>query len=234
MKIFRILFCTVAVNAWLSNIWERVSNTVSNTVSNAINHFKPNVSGFNKAENYAALRKAEAYNLNLYRVNEYPTSINVEWTQHSRCIWECSAKFYGWQYVPAGQPDQKYLVYVAADIDAPDSFNTLGYRDMLNFGIYTFENYGSNAIAFVIMPSEWKIYQHRFKTSSLNKMVSYVAKGIVSKTANAAAGAAAGAAIGSVIPVAGTAVGIVAGAVGGFAFSEVQDDYVGHFLRHVG
>merc|ERR1712113_587493 len=107
-------------------------------------------------------------------------------------------------------------VFVAEDGEAPDYFNTLGYQGMLNFGIYTFENYGANAIAFVIMPSDWEIYQHRFKTSTLNKIVSGVTTGIVSGTT----GAAAGAAIGSVIPVAGTAVGIVAGAVGGFAFSE--------------
>merc|ERR1712187_617726 len=130
--------------------------------------------------------------------------------------------------------DHKYLVYVAEDVEAPAYFNTLGYQDMLNFGIYTFENHGANAIAFVIMPSDWQIYQHRFKTSSLNKIVAGVTTGIVSGTTGAAAGAAAGAAIGSVIPVAGTAVGIVAGAIGGFAFSEVQDDYVGHFLRHLG
>jgi len=238
MKISQILFCTVTVNASLwDEIWKvsnTVSNAITNTVSNAVDHFNPNVSGSNKAENYFALRKAKAYNMDLYRVSAYPASIDVEWTQHSRCFWKCSAKFYEWEYVPDGQPDHKYLVYVADDVEAPAYFNTLGYQDMLNFGIYTFENHGANAIAFVIMPSDWKIYQHRFKTSSLNKIVAGVTTGIVSGTTGAAAGAAAGAAIGSVIPVAGTAVGIVAGAIGGFAFSEVQDDYVGHFLRHLG
>jgi len=241
MKIFKMLFFTVAVNAgwWdaFSHVFEDASHTVTDTVSGVVTHFRPNVffhKFFQQADNYAALEKAHAYNKDLYRLNEYPASIEVEWAQHSRCFWRCYAKFYEWQYAPAGQPDHKYMVFVAEDVEAPDYFNTLGYQGMLNFGIYTFENYGANAIAFVIMPSDWQIYQHRFKTSSLNKMVGGVAKGIVSGTASAAAGAAAGAAIGSVIPVAGTAVGIVAGATAGFAFAEIQDDYVGHFLRHLG
>jgi len=111
MKIFQILFCTVAVNAsWWDDIWKvsnTVSNAVSNTVANAVDHFKPNVFGFNvfgifKEENYAALRKVNAYNMDLYRVSAYPASIDVEWTQHSRCFWKCSAKFYEWEYVPDG------------------------------------------------------------------------------------------------------------------------------------
>jgi len=247
MKIFQILFCTVAVNGWglsPSAIWNTVSsgvssvaNTVSSGVSSAVNHFKPR-SGFSKSENYAALKKVEAYNMNLYRQNAYPASITVEWTQHSRCRWECSERFYEWQYAPAGQPDRKYMVWVADGVVAPYSFNTLGYQDMLNFGIYAFEQNGANAIVFVIMPSDWKIFQHRFKSSNLNKLVSGVTTGLVSGAAtaagSAAAGAATGAAFGSVIPVAGTAVGIVAGAVGGYAFSEIHDDYIGHFLRHLG
>ena len=171
-----------------------------NAVSDAVNHFNPSVSGSNKAENYAALREANAYNLDLYREKGFtPGVIDVQWTQNSRALFsKCSAKFYEWQYVPKGQPDKKYLVYVADEVDAPDEFNTLGYRDMLHFGIYTFEDYGANAIVFVIMPSDWKIYQHRFKTSVLNKIAKFL---------------------------------------GGFAFSNMSDmidNYVGHFLRHLG
>jgi hypothetical protein len=234
MKMFKILFLTVAVKGGL---WDAVSD-----LGNHLAHlFKPKVSGFSTAENYLALEKADAHNLDLKLWSGDGPPIEVEWIQQSRCWWKCHAKFHEWQYVPAGQyasgqdADREYMVFVAEDVDVPRSFNTLGYQDMLNFGIFSFENYGANAIAFVIMPSDWQIYQDRFKTSALDKMVGNVANGILPNgAAKLAAGAAAGAAIGSFIPVAGTAVGILAGATAGFAFAEVQDDYVGHFLRHLG
>merc|ERR1712130_1029036 len=85
-----MLLFAVAVNGgWWDDITDFVedaADTVADTVSKVVHHFRPNVFGFDKADNYAALEKAHADNKDLYRVSEYPASIEVEWTQHSDWI----------------------------------------------------------------------------------------------------------------------------------------------------
>ena len=130
----------------------------------------------------------------------------------------------------------------------PNEFNTKGLWNMLNAGFYNDKIDGKrwDVVVFVIMPSDWKIYQHRFYTSTLKAFIDKVAKKMMTKGAPiiAAKAIAAGATIGSIIPGPGTAVGAAIGAAAGgaalvtagitWAFAENYDDFFGSFLTHIG
>jgi len=164
----------------------------------------------------------------------------IEWTQTElSSLWnlfKVRKSFYFMDYYEDGnKKNPVYKVFVAQDIDIPDSFCTCGYKNELNLAFYNMHTF--KTMIFVIMPSNWDIYQHRFLTQAFNDWASKAGAALATAggiAAGVSGAAAAGAAMGSVIPGAGTAAGAVVGATAGFLFLSVQDDLFGDYLRHIG
>merc|ERR1739848_606189 len=164
----------------------------------------------------------------------------IEWTQMELSnlwnLYKVRKNFYFVDYYEDGNTKNPvYKVFVAQDIDIPDSFCTCGYKNELNLAFYNMHTF--KTMIFVIMPSNWDIYQHRFLTQAFNDWASKAGAALATAggiAAGVSGAAAAGAAMGSVIPGAGTAAGAVVGATAGFLFLSVQDDLFGDYLRHIG
>ena len=108
----------------------------------------------------------------------------IEWTQFSRCWWECKEEFFEMSFKENGN-GAEYKVFIAKVWGDwfPNEFNTKGLWNMLNAGFYNDKIDGKrwDVVVFVIMPSDWKIYQHRFYTSNLKAFVDKVAKKLLKK-----------------------------------------------------
>lgn len=202
---------------------------------------------FSRENSLKVLQTYGVYNKRMVRDDSVRAkSQNIEWTDwsSSKCNWrgKCSHDFLEYIYHQDGNKQlPPYIVHVAHGTSAPHEFNTLGWNNMLNAALFDMSS--TRAIVFVIMPSDWDIYQHRFKSQTVRELATAVAAGGVSFGAGSAImlAATAGAGLGSVIPGPGTAVGFAigaAGAAGGaaasYVFNNMQDDYFGHFLRHLG
>ena len=119
--------------------------------------------------------------------------------------------------------------------------HTGGKGSKLYFGnVFFSDGVKGSAIFFVLHPTKWRPYQHRFKTSSFTNAFKSTVKAIVASGvavgvgAGIAAAAASGAAIGSFLPGPGTAAGAVLGAAVGAVIATLSDDYVGDYLRYIG
>merc|ERR1711874_863536 len=176
----------------------------------------------------------EAYNLNDKKMvkddDVKPTSETIEWTQTSKCFWGCSKEYLLVDYYQDGDKSNPVMkVYVATEWGNPPSeFSTSGHEGSLFFGYLNFDD--NQAIFFVIHPSDWYPYQHRFKTNSFTSFFNAGISKAASAAGSAAAGWAAGAVMGSIVPVAGT----VVGGIVGVAISQFSDDLFGDYMRYIG
>lgn len=85
--------------------------------------------------------------------------------------------------LPIGNLDGPvYKVFLAAHMAIPESFNTSGYYNMLNMAFFKMTSW--QALVFVIMPSDWKIYQHRFLTESVAIFAAAAGKAITGNGAS--------------------------------------------------
>merc|ERR1719211_322973 len=93
-----------------------------------------------------------------------------------------------WTYEDGKKTNPVMKVFVATELGTPpQQFSTGGHQGNLHFGYLNFG--GQNqAIYFVLHPSDWYPYQHRFKTNSFTKFF----KDGLSNVASTAGGAAAG------------------------------------------
>ena len=171
-----------------------------------------------------------------------PTSETIEWSQISKCWRGCSKEYLLVDYYQDGDKSNPVMkVYVATEWGNPPSeFSTSGHEGSLFFGYLNFDD--NQAIFFVIHPSDWYPYQHRFKTNSFTSFFNAGISKAVATAGSAAAGTAtiavggwaagltAGAAVGSIIPVAGT----VVGGVVGVTIYQFSDDLFGDYLRYIG
>lgn len=182
------------------------------------------------------LRQFNLWNKRMVRDDSLKSRETIKWTQRSKCGWfkSCKEDFWVLDYYQDGnKKNNVYKVFVAKTLPIPKEFNTAGYKDMLNMAFFDMSQF--TTMVFVIIPKDWKIYQHRFKTQKIRDWATSVGATLVSTGAGSiATAAAAGASFGSIVPGAGTALGAAVGATAGFVFTNLQDDYVGQFLRHIG
>lgn len=179
-------------------------------------------------ENKKILQSYNLVNKRLVRDKSVtPTSESLEWSQISKCLWKCKEEYLLVDYYQDGDKSNPVMkVFVAKDeLSPPDEFSTSGYQGLLHFG---FLYYGgqNQAIFFVLHPTSWTPYQHRFKTNSFTSFFNAGIGSVLTKGASAAAGAA----IGSIVPGPGTIIGGLVGA----AVGELSDDYFGDYLRYIG
>lgn len=163
--------------------------------------------------------------------NVSPSSETIKWTQTSRCLFGCSEEYLLVDYYQDGIKTNPVMkVFVARELgNPPQQFSTGGYQGKLHFGYLNFGG-DNQAIYFVIHPSDWYPYQHRFKTNTFTQFFKDGIADTLSTVSGAAAGWAAGAAMGSIVPGAGTVVGGVVGVVIG----SFSDDLFGDYLRYIG
>ena len=182
--------------------------------------------------NQELLTKYHLSNKNMVMDNNVrPSTETIEWTQTSKCWFGCEEEYLLVDYYQDGDKTNPVMkVFVARELgDPPRQFSTAGHEGKLHFGYLNFG--GQNqAIYFVLHPSDWYPYQHRFKTNSFTKFFNDGISKAAATGGGAAAGWAAGAAMGSIVPGAGTVVGGVVGVVIG----SFTDDLFGDYLRYIG
>ncbi|KAL9647712.1 hypothetical protein ABK040_015201 [Willaertia magna] len=181
-------------------------------------------------ETNVLLKQYGLNNVTLENQSGHGVSIDIEWSQIDKSLFGCKESYKQCEYKVMGT-DKRVIVFIAnACGSPPNTIHTSGYHGLLHCGYIYEEKDGLNAIFFVIHPSDWAPYQHRFRESALTGLVNSA----INSGASNAGGVLAGVAVGMFFGPVGAVIGAGVGAIGSTVGSSWAKSVLGDYLRFIG